>query len=98
MKRQKTMVTQVKEYIAYKRKLGFQLRRQASQLLNFAKYADESGHISPVTYGIKSYFKGKPICGRCGKPDVNRLNKQEQRLFEETGFITIRAKKSLRGV
>ena len=49
MKRQKTMVTQVKEYIAYKRKLGFQLRRQASQLLNFAKYADESGHIGPVT-------------------------------------------------
>ena len=49
MKKQKTMVTQAKEYIAYKRKLGFQLRRQASQLLNFAKYADESGHTGPVT-------------------------------------------------
>lgn len=49
MKRQKTMVTQVKEYISYKRKLGFELRVQASHLLNFAKYADESGHIGPVT-------------------------------------------------
>lgn len=49
MKKQKTMVTQVKEYIAYKRKLGFELRVQASQLLNFAKYADESGHTGPVT-------------------------------------------------
>ena len=49
MKKEKTMVAQVKEYIAYKRKLGFQLRQDAGRLLNFAKYADESGHTGPVT-------------------------------------------------
>jgi len=49
MKKGKTMVAQVKEYIAYKRKLGFQLHSDARLLLNFAKYADESGHTGPVT-------------------------------------------------
>jgi len=49
MKKQKTMVTQVKEYIAYKRNLGFQLHTEAVRLLNFAKYADESGHTGPIT-------------------------------------------------
>ncbi|MFC1604496.1 tyrosine-type recombinase/integrase [Planctomycetota bacterium] len=49
MKKQKTMVAQVKEYIAYKRNLGFQLCKDAGRLLNFAKYADESGHTGPVT-------------------------------------------------
>lgn len=49
MKKQKTMVTQVKEYIAYKRKLGFQLCRDERELLNFAKHTDESGHTGPVT-------------------------------------------------
>jgi integrase len=49
MKKQKTVVAQVKEYISYKRKLGFKLRIEAQQLLNFAKYADKSGHAGPVT-------------------------------------------------
>ena len=46
---QKTMITQVKEYLAYRRKLGFQLRVEGGQLLNFAKYADSSGHNGPLT-------------------------------------------------
>jgi len=49
MKKQKTMVSQVKEYISYKRKLGFQLQTGTGRLLNFAKYADKSGHTGPVT-------------------------------------------------
>ena len=49
MKKQKSMVAQVKEYIAYKRKLGVQLHTEAWQLLRFAKYADKSGHTGPVT-------------------------------------------------
>ena len=49
MKKQKTMVAQVKEYIAYKQNLGFQLRKDATLLLSFAKYADESGHTGPIT-------------------------------------------------
>lgn len=49
MKKQKTMIEQVEEYISYKRKLGFKLHIEAGQLLNFAKYADKSGHTGPVT-------------------------------------------------
>jgi len=49
MKKQKTMVAQVKEYISYRRKLGFQLREGTGRILNFAKYADKSGHTGPVT-------------------------------------------------
>ena len=49
MKKQETMVARVKEYISYKQKLGFQLRKAAGLLLNFAKYADESGHRGPIT-------------------------------------------------
>ena len=49
MSMQKTMVTQVNEYLAYRRKLGFQLKIEGGQLLNFAKYADNSGHVGPVT-------------------------------------------------
>jgi integrase len=49
MSMQKTMVNQVNEYLAYRRKLGFQLKIEGGQLLNFAKYADNSGHVGPVT-------------------------------------------------
>ncbi|MGC9332464.1 MAG: tyrosine-type recombinase/integrase [Bacteroidales bacterium] len=52
MIKQKTMVAQVKEYVSYKRKLGFQLRIEEGQLLNFAKYADKSGHSGPVTTAL----------------------------------------------
>ena len=43
------MVEQVKEYVAYRRKLGFKLLTEARQLLNFAKYADNLGHSGPIT-------------------------------------------------
>jgi len=45
----KTMVAQVKQYVSYRRKLGYKLRTEAGQLLNFAKYADSSGHTGPIT-------------------------------------------------
>ena len=49
MKKRKTMITQVKEYISYKRSLGFKLHIEAGQLLNFAKYADKLNHTGPIT-------------------------------------------------
>jgi integrase len=45
----KTMVAEVKDYLAYRRKLGYQLRIEGEQLLSFAKYADASGHCGPIT-------------------------------------------------
>ena len=49
MNKQKTIFAQVKEYVSYRRELGFQLRIVEGRLLNFAKYADGSGHTGPVT-------------------------------------------------
>lgn len=83
MKRQKTMVTQVKEYISYKRKLGFELRVQASHLLNFAKYADESGHIGPVTTEL--------ILKWARLPKKTSVHYQAQRVVAIRGFAKYQA-------
>ena len=44
-----TMETRVKSYVAARRRLGFQLRIEAGELLRFARFADEIGHRGPVT-------------------------------------------------
>lgn len=44
-----TMVSLAQEYLAYRRSLGFQLRIEGSQLLNFARYADQRGHCGYPT-------------------------------------------------
>lgn len=44
-----SMVTRVEAYLVARRKLGFQLRIEGSELLRFARYADSSGHMGSVT-------------------------------------------------
>lgn len=49
MLKERTMVSWVEEYLCYRRKLGFQLKTEGAQLLDFAKYADEqrcNNHLS----------------------------------------------------
>jgi integrase len=43
------MVDLVEKYLDYRRQLGFQLRTQGPMLLDFARYADRSGHSGPLT-------------------------------------------------
>lgn len=43
------MVALVEEYLAHRRSLGFALRIDGRQLLNFACFADASGHSGPLT-------------------------------------------------
>ena len=43
------MVDLVEEYLDYRRRLGFQLRIEGQMLLEFARYADRSGHSGPLT-------------------------------------------------
>jgi integrase len=43
------MVDLVRDYLAKRRALGFALRTQGPQLLQFARYADRCGHRGPVT-------------------------------------------------
>ena len=44
-----SMTRLAEEYLALRRKLGFALEATGSVLLNFARYADRSGHQGPVT-------------------------------------------------
>ena len=43
------MVRLVEEYLDYRRRLGYQLRIEGQMLLEFARYADRSGHCGPLT-------------------------------------------------
>jgi len=49
MKRHKSMVDWVEEYVAQRRNLGFRLRIDREQLLNFAKYVSDTGYQAPLT-------------------------------------------------
>src|SRR5260370_1037383 len=41
----------VEDYLAVRRRLGFQLDKPAALLAGFARYADQAGHQVPVTTG-----------------------------------------------
>lgn len=49
MKNRSTMLGLAQEYLAHKRALGFSLRIDGRQLLQFAAFADHSGHRGPLT-------------------------------------------------
>lgn len=66
MTRTTTMVSQVEQYLALRRRLGFDLRVTGSQLLSFARFADASGHRGPITLDLavrwaRSSERAKPI-------------------------------------
>src|SRR5208282_4901541 len=44
-----TMLSRAQAYLAYRRALGFELQSEGIQLLNFARYADATGHCGPLT-------------------------------------------------
>ena len=44
-----TMVTRATEYLAHRRSLGFELRSAGGVLLDFARFADRTGHRGPLT-------------------------------------------------
>src|ERR1017187_4031323 len=48
-KMKKTMLSKVNAYLAHRRALGFQLRAEGCELLNFARYADGLAHRGPLT-------------------------------------------------
>lgn len=49
MSKRFTMVKRAREYLAYRRKLGFELQIAGELLLQFARYADRSGHRGSLT-------------------------------------------------
>jgi integrase len=48
MKRSQTMTTRVQAYLARRRALGYRLYREGRQLLNFARYVDQTGYRGPL--------------------------------------------------
>ena len=52
MKRTPSMVSLVKDYLNCRRKLGVELLREGSLLLNFARFADHAGHTGPLTQDL----------------------------------------------
>lgn len=66
MKRTATMVSQVEQYLALRRRLGFELRTAGAQLLAFARFADASGHRGPISLDLavrwaRSSERARPI-------------------------------------
>jgi integrase len=49
MKSAESMIAKVEEYLRYRRALGYALRIEGGQLLNFGRYADQCGHCGPLT-------------------------------------------------
>jgi integrase len=60
MRRHSTMVTVVKEYLAYRRALGFALDVSGTLLLKFARFADRSGHRGPLTTDLALRWASLP--------------------------------------
>ena len=52
MKRTSSMVSMASEYLSYRRNLGVELLREGSQLLDFARFADQTGHTGPLTQDL----------------------------------------------
>jgi integrase len=60
MTRAPTMVSLADDYLAERRRLGFALENQGSQVIAFARFADEVGHAGPLTTPIVlDWVKGK---------------------------------------
>ena len=55
------MIDLVEEYLKYRRRLGFELRQQGSLLLDFARYADRSGHHGPLTTELAVRWARLPV-------------------------------------
>lgn len=52
MKRRPSMVSLVNDYLIYRRKLGVELLREGTLLLDFARFADRTGHTGPLTQDV----------------------------------------------
>lgn len=55
-----TMVKLAHEYLAYRHSLGVELRSAGALLLQFARYADRSGHRGPLTARLAIRWAGLP--------------------------------------
>jgi len=55
-----SMRARVESYLKHRRALGYQLRIDGQMLLNFARYADRSGHRGPLTRELALHWAALP--------------------------------------
>jgi integrase len=56
----RTMLSRAEDYLTERRRLGFDLCIPGQQIIAFARFADESGHIGPLTIGlVLDWVQGK---------------------------------------
>ena len=60
MKSRPTMTSRAKEYLAYRRRLGFQLKTAGQLLLQFARYADQRNRRGPLIAELAVRWAGLP--------------------------------------
>ena len=56
-----TIRRQAEQYLEHRRSLGFKLKIEGQQLLNFAEYADDSGHQGPLTVDLAVRWARLPV-------------------------------------
>jgi integrase len=61
MKTADSMIAQVEDYLRYRRSLGYALRIEGGMLLNFARFADQSGHHGPLTRDLAIRWARLPV-------------------------------------
>jgi len=52
MTKAQSMLSLAEDYLAERRRLGFELTISGAQLKAFARFVDESGHTGPLTTGV----------------------------------------------
>jgi integrase len=60
MKASDSMQARVEAYLSYRRALGYALRIEGRMLLNFARFADQSGHRGPLTAALAARWARLP--------------------------------------
>ena len=60
MRKRPTMVSRVKDYLTHRRALGFALDTAGELLMQFARFADKSGHRGPLTTDLALRWASLP--------------------------------------
>ena len=89
-----TMRSRAQAYLARRRALGCQLHREGRQLMNFARYADGSGHRGPLAGKLALRRaslprQAEPAC-RARRWDIVRVFARHQAVLEPATRIPAR--------
>ncbi len=89
-----SMRSRVQAYLARRRALGYQLHREGRQLMNFAHYADRSGHRGPLTGKLALRWASLPRQAepayRARRLDIVRVFARHQVVLEPATQIPAR--------